>query len=244
MPEPVVIGDAKLYCGDCKKILPMIGLVDAVVMDPPYGINYRSNHNSSRRGKWAKWVRHENMPGIIGDDKPFNPVPWLALGIPMVVFGGNYCADHLPPTRCWIIWDKRGEIGKNNQADCEMAWTNLDEVSRVFTHKWSGLIRDGEENVVNGPKLHPHQKPVALMCRILQMVPGESVLDGYMGSGSTGVAAVRMGRPFIGVEKDLGYFDIACERICREYEQLKLFPPEEKREAKQLDFLDAVEPTP
>jgi site-specific DNA-methyltransferase (adenine-specific) len=235
--EPVHIGDATLYLGDCLDILPTLGPVDAVVTDPPYGINYRSNHNSSRRGKWARWVRSENMAGIIGDDKPFDPVPWLALDIAMVVFGGNYCADRLPPSRCWIVWDKRGDIGKNNQADCELAWTNLDEVSRVFTHKWSGLIRDGEENVVNGPKLHPHQKPVALLCSILQRVPGRSVLDPYMGSGSLLVAAARLGRSSIGIEIETRYFDIACERIKREYDQLALFPPEEKREAVQGELL-------
>ena len=224
MKEPVRIGDATLYLGDCLEILPTLGPVDAVVTDPPYGINYRSNHNSSRRGKWARWVRHENMHGIIGDDKPFDPEPWLALGVPMVVFGGNYCADRLPPSRCWIVWDKRGDIGKNRQADCELAWTNLDAVSRVFTHKWSGLIRDGEENVaVNGPKLHPHQKPVALLSKILQMVPAGAILDPYMGSGSTLVAAVRAERPCIGIEIEERYFDIACERLNRERAQYKLF---------------------
>ncbi len=224
------IGDATLYLGDFREILPTLDPVDAVVADPPYGINYRSNHNSSRRGKWAKWVRHENMPGILGDEEPLDPEPLLALGVPTVIFGGNYCADRLPPSRCWIIWDKRGGIGKNNQADCEMAWTNLDKPSRIFTHLWSGLIRQGEENIVFSPKLHPHQKPVALMARIIDYAAvGPIILDTHMGSGSTLVAAVRLGLKPIGIELDPHYFPIACRRVRQEYEQPRL-PLEEGEE--------------
>lgn len=236
------IGDATLYEGDCLEILPTLGPVDAVVTDPPYGINYRSNHNSSRRGKWARWVRHENFPGILGDDAPLDPAPLLALGVPTVIFGGNYCADRLPPTRCWIVWDKRGDLGKNNQADCELAWTNLDAPSRVYTHKWSGLIRDGEENVVNGPKLHPHQKPVAIMRAILSYLPSSVrlIADPYSGSGSTIVACLDLGLACIGIEKDPFYFDIACKRIELAYAQPRLFPDAEPEPVQsEFDMGDA-----
>lgn len=230
------IGDATLYLGDCLEILPTIGPVDAVVTDPPYGINYRSNHNSSRRGKWAKWIRHENMPGILGDDEPLDPRALLALEVPTVIFGGNYCADRLPPSRCWIIWDKRGDIGKNNQADCEMAWTNLDKPSRIFTHLWSGLIRQGEENIVFSPKLHPHQKPVALMARIIKYTgAGPIILDPYMGSGSTLVASVRLGLKGIGIELEERYFDITCHRLCDAYAQPRL-PLEEPEKAEPQEL--------
>lgn len=227
MTDPVRIGYATLYLGDCLEIMPTLGPVDAVVTDPPYGIRYRSNHNSSRRGKWARWVRNENMPGIIGDDAPFDPKPWLSMNVPLVVFGGNYCADRLPASRCWIVWDKRGYLGRNNQADCEMAWTNLDRPSRIYTHLWSGLIREGEENVSRGQKLHPHQKPVALMRAILDYAgAGPVVLDPYMGSGSTGVAAVDLGLRFVGIEVDPNYFDVACSRIAKRSEQLRLPLPD------------------
>ncbi len=232
------IGDAALHLGAYLEVLPTIGKVGAIVADPPYGINYRSTHNSSRRGKWAKWVRTENMPGIIGDDKPLDPVPLLALGVPTVIFGGNYCADNLPPSRCWIIWDKRGDMGKNNQADCEMAWTNLDKPSRVYTHKWSGLIRAGEENISHGPKVHPHQKPVALLRFIINYVGrvDGAIVDTHMGSGSTGVACANLGRPFIGIEIEEKYFDIACRRIEDAYKQPRLFDDAEVKSVEQNDL--------
>lgn len=205
-----------LYLGDCREILPSIPCAGACVTDPPYGISYRSNHNSSRRGVWAKWVRTENMPGIMGDDAALDPHQILDLDIPTIIFGGNYCADQLPPSRCWLIWDKRDGIGPNNQADCEMAWTNLDKPSRLIRHMWSGLLRAGEENVALAEKLHPHQKPVAVMRACIQYIPGnpQTILDPYMGSGTTGVAAVQLGRGFAGVEFEPKYFDIACRRVA------------------------------
>lgn len=214
-----------LYCGDCREILPTLGKVDAVVTDPPYGISYRSNHNSSRRGLWAKWVRTENMPSIVGDDAPLDPQPLLDLGIPVVLFGGNYCADRLPPSRCWLIWDKRDGISSNNQADCEMAWTNIDKPSRLLRHMWSGLLRAGEENVALSEKVHPHQKPAAIMRACIQYIPDrpETILDPFMGSGTTGVAAVKLGRKFIGIEIEPKYFDIACRRISDELARPDLF---------------------
>lgn len=219
------IGNCTLYLGDCRDILPTLGEVDAVVTDPPYGISYRSNHNSSRRGQWSKWTRHENMPGIVGDEASLDPDTLLSLGVPTVIFGGNYCADRLPPTRCWLVWDKRDGIGPNNQADCELAWTNLDNVSRLYRHMWSGLLRAGEENVSKQSKQHPHQKPVALMRWCIAQLPDgcRTVMDPYMGSGSTGVAAARDGMGFIGIEIDEGYFDIACRRIEDAYRQADMF---------------------
>ena len=226
MPAPAtVIHGCTLYLGDCEDILPQITQANVVVTDPPYGIGYRSNHNSSRRGTWAKWVRHENLPGIMGDDAPLDPTPILALNLPTIIFGGNYCADRLPASRCWIVWDKRDGIGPNNQADCELAWTNLDKPSRIHRQMWSGLLRAGEENVSRGAKLHPHQKPVALMVTCIDYVGPGTVLDPYMGSASTAIAAIRRGRPFIGIEKDPSYFELACRRIDEAYQQRDLFLP-------------------
>lgn len=236
------IGGCDLYLGDCRDIIPQLTGVDAVVTDPPYGINYRSNHNSSRRGKWAKWVRYENMPGIVGDDAPLDPSALLDLDVPTVIFGGNYCADRLPAGRGWIVWDKRDGIGPNNQADCELAWTNLDKPSRIHRQMWSGLLRAGEENVTLQPKQHPHQKPVALMRASVLYAGGSVVLDPFMGSGSTGVACVNLGRKFIGIEVEPKYFDIACKRIESAYAQPDMFvdPPCSAREQQ----MELAEDTP
>jgi len=220
-----------IYHGDCREILPDIPDVDLVLTDPPYGINYRSHHNSSRRGKFAKWIKYDNFPGIIGDDKPFDPSAFL--GYPSLypedttwmIFGGNYCANHLPPSGCWITWDKRtsgGEkarsgVGPNNQADCELIWTNLQKPSRVFRHLWSGIIRDGEANVARSPKLHPNQKPVEFMRWLIEFSDTKgTIVDFYLGSGSTLRAAKDLQRKAIGIEIEEKYCEIAAKRLAQE----------------------------
>lgn len=208
-----------IYHDDCLNILPDIGSFDLVLTDPPYGINYRSNHNSSRRGKWANWVRYENLPGIIGDEKPLNPEHILNLSDKVVIFGGNYCANNLPPSSCWIIWDKRKDIPPNNQADCELAWTSFKKPSRIYRHIWNGLIRDGRENVSISEKFHAHQKPIALLQFIIkyaELPEGSTIIDPYCGSGSTLRAAKDLGFKCIGIEIEEKYCEIAVERLRQE----------------------------
>lgn len=146
-----------------------------------------------------------------------------------VLFGGNYFA--LPPARCWLVWDKLN--GQNDYADCELAWTNLDKPVRRIVWQWHGMIRQGKED-----RYHPTQKPEGVMAWALSHVPGETILDPYMGSGSTGVACVNMGRKFIGIEVDRRYFDIACKRIEGAYSQIRLFDDLEQHApgVKQSDF--------
>lgn len=208
-------GGITIYCGDSREFVPSAqpGLV---LTDPPYGINYRSNHNSSRRGKWARWIRTENLPGIRGDDSPLDPALILGLCCPAAIFGANYCADRLPPSRCWIVWNKRDGIGQNNQADCELAWTNFNRPSRIFNHLWSGLLRAGEENVALQDKQHPHQKPVALLRYIINYSQSDGfVYDPYMGSGSTLLAAKLEGREAVGVEIEERYCEVAANRLAQ-----------------------------
>lgn len=206
-----------IYHGDAKEILADQAFgEDTLCTDPPYGISYRSNHNSNHRGKWAKWVRTDNFTGIVGDDEPLDPSN-LPDSRAKIIFGGNYCADRLPATRCWIIWDKRDGIGPNNQADCELAWTNLDRPSRIHRQMWSGLLRDGRENVSLQDKVHPHQKPIALMKFVLLYANAAGVvLDPYCGSGSTLVAAKELGLRSVGIEIEESYCEIAAKRLSQE----------------------------
>jgi site-specific DNA-methyltransferase (adenine-specific) len=209
-------GGITIYHGDCREILPLPRAADLICTDPPYGINYRSNHNSSRRGKWAKWIRYENMPGIIGDDEPIDPLPLLESAPLVCIFGGNYIADRLPPSRCWIVWDKRDGIGPNNQADCEMAWTNFDRPSRIYRHLWSGLLRAGAENVALSDKLHPHQKPISLLTFIINYSGATgTVLDPYCGSGSTLLESKNAGMRAIGIEIEEKYCEISAKRLAQ-----------------------------
>ena len=200
----VEIGNATLYLGDCAEILPTLGQFDAVVTDPPYGIGItKSNRLSKSRGfEDTGW-----------DNKP--PSKQLidfvvSKGNQAILWGGNYF--DLPPTRCFLAWDKQNE--GRDFADLEMAWTNLDKVARIF--------RKRPMNMDFG-KEHPTQKPVALMQWCIDKVDGITILDPFMGSGSTGVACAKMGKTFVGIEKDPNYFDIACKRIKSAYAQPDMF---------------------
>ncbi len=188
-----------------------------MVTDPPYGCGFVHGIGG---GCLAQSTRFANQP-ILGDDKPFDPEPWLKFQI-VVLWGANHYASRLPDKPSWLIWDKRDGTCSNDQADCELAWTNLDFPARIKRHLWNGMLKDSERG---SPRIHPTQKPVSVMqwCMGIASIPcGAVVLDGFMGSGTTGIACIRTGRKFIGIEIDKGYFDIACDRIRRELDQFTL----------------------
>jgi site-specific DNA-methyltransferase (adenine-specific) len=228
MTEPVVIGDATLYLGDCREILPTLGRVDAVVTDPPYGIGYHARTIGASETRAGR-SQYEGE-GIIGDDTEFDPT--LLLAFPTcVIWGGNHFADKLPPSSAWWVWDKRGDpafYGKTTFADCEIAWTNCPGPARMYKQIWNGIVREGEEAARSGyGRVHPTQKPERLMRWCVERIEAETILDPFMGSGTTGVACAKLGRKFIGIEIEERYFDIACRRIEAAYAQPNLFvtPP-------------------
>jgi site-specific DNA-methyltransferase (adenine-specific)/modification methylase len=210
MTEPVRIGDnVTLYLGDCLDVMREIpdGSVDAVVTDPPYGIGHPCNYAQRKRGALAPC---NDYPDVIGDDQPFDPAPILALDVPTVLWGANHYADRLPPSGGWLVWDKL-RPDNLDQSTCELAWTNCIKGVRRFRYLWNGMMRAGE----HGENYHATQKPVALMRWVLGLrwIPTGTILDPFMGSGTTGVACVQTGRNFIGIEIDPGYFAIAEKRI-------------------------------
>lgn len=226
MTGPVTIGRATLYLGDCRDVLPLLARNFRVLTDPPYGMDYRSGHNSSRSGAGAAMVRKDgNFAPISGDKKPFDPNIILDLGVPSIIWGANYFNDKLPPGKRWLIWNKLvGKTPLPSGSDLELAWTSERGPDRIFDHLWRGIMRAGEENVVHSGKQHPNQKPVALMAWCLQFLPGPApILDPFMGSGSTGVAAVRAGLEFVGIEMDPVHFETACRRIDEAQRQTDLF---------------------
>lgn len=210
-----IIGNARLILGDCREILPTLPHVDAVITDPPYGIAESSDKVKSRQrrkvGASKSLADQVDYGEFNWDQKPVDDDLMRAIigaGGHAVVFGGNYYA--LPATSCWLIWDKVN--GSNDFADCELAWTNLPKAVRIMHHMWNGMLRDGEEK--GQQRVHPTQKPVAVMAWCIEQAgKPETILDPFMGSGTTGVAAVRMGRKFIGIEREPRYFEIACRRI-------------------------------
>ncbi len=215
--NPIIIGNATLYHGDCLEILPMLPKVDVVIADPQYGIAHPCNFSERGRSNLALC---NDYPDVHGDDRPFDPAPILALGVPTVLWGANHFASRLPDASGWLVWDKE-RPDDLDQATCELAWTNYVKGVRRFRYLWNGMMRSGE----HGQNYHPTQKPEALQRWVigLRWTPQGTILDPFMGAGSTGVAAMQLGRKFIGIEIEHRYFDIACERIDNAQRQQRMF---------------------
>ena len=217
------IGDATLYLGDCLEILPTLGKVDAVVTDPPYGIAHRWKGGLGRG--WGKADAAKATRNVWDEKRPAGSTftTLRLMSNEQIIWGGNYFADMLPPSRCWLVWNKP-ERGFT-LAEAELAWTNKDNVVRVCDAPRSDPGRE-----------HPTQKPIAVMQWSVKKTTGV-VLDPFMGSGTTGVACAKLGRKFIGIELEPKYFDIACKRIDDAYKQGDMFvaPPAPKPTQVLLD---------
>jgi len=202
---PVVIGNATLYLGDCADILPTLGRFRACITDPPYGLGDRM-----QGGTWGAKVEFAEM-------RQWDQVApegaaiarCVASGEVSVIWGGNLFT--LPPSRCWLLWDKLNAVP--TMGDFEMAWTNLDRPSK--------RLRIPVGRVLNG---HPTEKPIELMLWCLEQAGmPETVVDPYMGSGTTGVACMQAGKRFTGIEINPGYFATACARIENAQRQQRMF---------------------
>lgn len=212
---------ATIYHGDCRELLPLVAHVDAVdllLTDPPYGVSERTGRKENGRGNAAEC---NDFPPVYGDDEPFDPSHLLGYKR-VVLFGGNHFADKLPPSAHWIVWDKldglttdKRELGFDDNADVELAWTNLRGPARLIPHRWKGMLKASEREA---NRVHPTQKPVVLMRRIIaaHTDPGGVVLDPYMGSGSTLRAAKDVGRKAIGIEIEERYCEVAVRRLGQE----------------------------
>lgn len=197
-----IIGNARLICGDCREVLPTLGKVDAVITDPPYGIDYGRGGSFQATHGWGQWREQVEW------DKERPPAEvfaaMLQAGKTVVIWGGNYFTDYLPPSMRWLVWDKGQD--DFSLADVELAWTNQNQAARRITWPRSRALADGKQ--------HPTQKPVEVMAWTIDRVKaGDTILDPFMGSGTTGVACMKLGRKFIGIEIEPRYFDIACRRI-------------------------------
>lgn len=207
----VVIGDATLYLADCMDVLPTLPKVDAVITDPPYGVLAETGSAATRRSGGNKDNGH-----IAWDIAPSAPlVDMIVSSAPIQAIWGG-CHLPLPPTLGYLIWDK--QIDGLNFGEAEYCWTNQKFAPRIFRYRAVGI---------DGGKVHPTQKPEALMRWCIERVGDpKTILDPFMGSGTTGVAAIQLGRKFIGIEREPKYFDIACKRIEQAAAQGKLFEPE------------------
>jgi DNA modification methylase len=228
------IGDCDLYLGDCLEVLPELGPVDAVVTDPPYGIDYGRQGSFLASHGWSQW--RENVAWDAERPSPAAIRSLVAATNEQIIWGGNYFADVLPATMRWLVWDKGQR--EFSLADAELAWTSQQKAVRVFSYSRAASLRDG--------KVHPTQKPVALMEWCLGFLPdADTILDPFMGSGTTLVACTKMGRKGIGIELDPDYFDIACRRVEEAYRQPDLFVKQEQpappEQIEIFDIIDTVE---
>jgi site-specific DNA-methyltransferase (adenine-specific) len=204
MTAPVILGPCTLYHADCLEVLPTLTGVDAVVTDPCFGISFAAQPTAGGRKRGQKketW-----------DDKPSDLSVMFACFAehPKVIWGGNYF--QLPLSRGWLVWHKPD--APPSMGDVELAWTNQDRNTAMLSHS---IAATNPERVG-----HPTQKPYRVMAWSMEQVGvmnGATICDPYMGSGTTGIACIRTGRRFIGIELDKGYFDIACDRIRRELQQ-------------------------
>ena len=203
------IGDATLYLGDCRELLPTLPPVDAVVTDPPYGLGIAANPVRQKHEKmeWdAKPVDADLLASITSKANQ------------SIVWGGNYMTEYLKPTSSWLFWDKG--TGENDFADGELAWTSYNGALRKITKSLVGAnAKDGLE------RIHPTQKPIKLYDWLLHNYAkeGDKILDTHLGSGSNRISAYKNGFDFTAFEVDEDYYKSQEKRFNDFVSQLRMF---------------------
>ncbi len=247
-PEPYYQDDnCTIYHGDCAEILPLLGKVDAIVTDPPYGIGESSKKNASRAKPFGSstalggaHIKPKDYDTFNWDDR--RPSGAVINRIQnssqfQIIFGGNYF--NLPPTSCYLIWDKDNS---GDFADCELAWTNLKKAVRMLTYRWNGCLQETSGGAKEN-RVHPTQKPIKVMEWCITHLPIKTglIVDPFMGSGTTLIAARNLGFKSIGIDQDQRYCEIAKKRLTGE---IGLTVQEQKqvdaRAAGQMNLLDLI----
>jgi hypothetical protein len=206
----------------------------AVISDPPYGMGWDTDSRRFTGGTREKQLGPgRNWGGVAGDDKPFDPTPWLQFP-EVVLWGTNHYGNKLPAGTT-LVWLKRHlHLLGTYLSDAEIGWQRGGCGVYVAAVPFPNVTKVNEGE--GGLSLHPTQKPLALMDWCIKRVKGHTILDPFMGSGTTGVACVKLGRRFIGIEVEERYFTIACRRVEAATKQPDLFI-EQPKPAKQLSLL-------
>lgn len=210
------LGQHKIACVDSTdeaivKMLVRDKEVGMVWADPPYGVNEQTNRNERKRGNITQGI---DWPRVIGDDKPFSPEFLLAFQAKVkILWGANYYADKLPCISSWIVWDKRDGVASDDNADCELAWTNQKGPARIFRHLWKGAIKASEHGQ---RRVHPTQKPIALALWCFEKYGNlnDLIFDPFLGSGISVLAAEQMGngQRVVGCELAPEYIAVSIHR--------------------------------
>ena len=193
-----------IYHGDCREVLPSLEPCDLLLTDPPYGISYCRGYGGN-----GKHVRRNDIP-VAGDDEPFDPSPFVQFDN-VILWGANHYSSRLPHGR-WIAWDKLDGLEPwDTFSDVEFAWMKGRGKDRIVSRLWKGICQDGNRG---DRRYHPTQKPTGVMGWCIGLVPNvETILDPFMGSGTTLVAAKLLGRKAIGIEIEERYCEIAVNRL-------------------------------
>lgn len=222
--------DVVLYLGDCREILSGLGRVDAVVTDPPYGMAWNTDSTRFSSGSINRGKGRADWGAVHLDDKPFDPSPWVAFP-ECILWGANHYAAALPRGTT-LVWIKKApHLFGTFLSDAEIGWMKGGHGVYIHYEQFPAPSRMAENN---GKTAHPTQKPTGLMEWCLGRVDGQTILDPFMGSGTTGVAAVRLAKGFAGIEIDPVHFETACRRISDELSRPRLFqerPAPQKQEA-------------
>jgi len=210
----------KIYCGDCLELMKQIPdkSIDLVLTDPPYGINAgkpiereRESNNATVgiKGACTPKIYRGFDDSHIPEKRVFEEI--FRISKNQIIFGGNYFAEYLGNSSCWIVWDK--DNGVSFFADCELAWTSFKTAVRKFKWKWNGMLQ--EDMAHKEFRFHPTQKPLELMkwCLTNYSQENQIILDPFLGSGTTAVACQELHRNFIGIEISPEYCKIAEERL-------------------------------
>jgi len=207
-------GSHRILCGDstCEEDVGRLmdgEKADAVVTDPPYGMNWNADASRFSGGKFGNHPRGREREDVIGDDVPFNPVPYLGYPI-IVLWGMNHFCDRLPPGGVFVWLKKPDDRFGTFLSDCELAWTNCGRGVYAIRHEWGGITRESER----GEYLHPTQKPVAVVAWTIEKTKAMGVIfDPFLGSGTTIVACEQIGRIGRGMEIEPKYVAITLQRL-------------------------------
>jgi 16S rRNA G966 N2-methylase RsmD len=221
----IEIGEHRLLCGDSTDSDQVAKLMngekaDMVFTDPPYGISVvQGNKVGGDKGFGSvgvgKIVKSKTYSEIIGDETTDTARNFYNTCFSMgfenyIIWGGNYFTDFLPPSMCWLVWDKENT---GNFADVELAWTSFDKAAKLYKWQWNGMIRKGDKTIEGSSRVHPTQKPVGLFSEIFNEFEFKSCFDGFLGSGSTMVAAHQLKRKCYGMELDPKYCQVIIDRM-------------------------------
>jgi DNA modification methylase len=198
-----------IYNADCLTVMPALRPLNGIIVtDPPYGIGETNEQNATR----IKLAKPTNFGSYDWDKKKVEPIYFQMMKYisrHQIIFGGNYY--DLGGTKSYIVWDK--DNGENDFADCELAWTSFDKAVRKIKHRWNGMLQQNMKE--KEKRLHPTQKPLPVMIEIIESYTNASdvIIDPFMGSGTTLVAAATLGRKAVGIEINPDYCNIAVKRL-------------------------------